>query len=367
MVKEKNKVFSKEVSLALKGLAVIMLLFHHCYGKEKLYEKYVIDFYPFERQAVIDFAGCLKICVSIFAFITGYGLYLHYENNKEDPTKWMAKRYLKTFSGYWIIWILCAIVFQCIDNRYWYTFFKDTEIHTGMMNVFLDFTGLANLFQTPTLCKTWWYMSAAFVFILLIPCLYRFKTQGLIPILIGTICLPRVLFARNIRLAYTGGTTVLMFLTPFIFGAIFARYHVFERWTAIGQHFATKLLKLIIEIILIVLGYQMYINLIHDLYWEYHYGFYPMLILLFLVEFVFQVMPIRKLFAFIGIYSMNIFLVHTFIVTLYFGDFIYSFGNFALNVLVLLGITLGISIVIEFVKKVSGYNRLINHLCNRIS
>ena len=70
MAREKNGVFTKDVSLALKGLAVIMLLFHHSYGKEKLFEKYVIDFYPFEQQAVIDFASSLKICVSIFAFIT---------------------------------------------------------------------------------------------------------------------------------------------------------------------------------------------------------------------------------------------------------------------------------------------------------
>ena len=365
MAREKNGVFTKDVSLALKGLAVIMLLFHHSYGKEKLFEKYVIDFYPFEQQAVIDFASSLKICVSIFAFITGYGLYLSFEGNKDDTTKWMTKRYIRTFSGYWIIWILCAIIFQCIDNRYWYTFFKDTEIHTGMMNVFIDFVGLSNLFQTPSLCRTWWYMSAVIIFILFVPLLYRMKNT-LIPVLIGTILLPRLLFARNIRYAFTGGTTVLVFLTPFIFGTIFARYNLFDKWINVGRHVWSKLLKFAIEITLIIFGYNMYINLIRDLYWEYHYCFYPMLVILFLVEFVFTFKPIRTVFAFFGTYSMNIFLIHTFILSLYWSDFIYSFGHFALNVLVLFGICLAVSILIEIVKKVTHYNILMNYLTRKI-
>ena len=365
MIKEKNKVFTKDVSLALKGLAVIILLFHHSYRKEILFKKYTVDFSPFTQQSVMDFAVSLKICVPIFAFITGYGLYLSFENNKDDITKWMAKRYIKTFSGYWFVWVLCAIVFQCIDSRFWYTFFKDTEIHTGIMNVFLNFAGLSNLFQTPSLCRTWWYMSAVIVFILFIPFLYRMR-NALIPVLIGTILLPRLIFARKIRLAFTGGTTVLVFLTPFILGAIFARYNLFDRWINIGRHVWSKLLKFAIEVILIILGYNMYLNLTRDLYWEYHYCFYPMLVILFLVEFVFSIKIVQKVFAFLGVYSMNIFLLHTFILSLYWSDFIYSFGHFVLNEIVLLGICLAVSIAVELVKKVTHYNALMNYLAKKI-
>lgn len=44
------------------------------------------------------------------------------------------------------------------------------------------------------------------------------------------------------------------------------------------------------------------------------------------------------------------FLIHTFIRHYFWSDFIYSFGHFVVNVLVLLGISLAVSIVLEWLK-----------------
>ena len=59
---------------------------------------------------------------------------------------------------------------------------------------------------------------------------------------------------------------------------------------------------------------------------------------------------------------MNMFLTHTLIRTTFFQDFSYSFGNAWLNVFVLLVITVLMSIVIEFLKKLIRFPSLIARL-----
>ena len=48
---------------------------------------------------------------------------------------------------------------------------------------------------------------------------------------------------------------------------------------------------------------------------------------------------------------MNIFLVHTFFRYIFFRDFIYGFKYFWLIVLVLFGVSLGVTMLIELLKK----------------
>ncbi len=63
--------------------------------------------------------------------------------------------------------------------------------------------------------------------------------------------------------------------------------------------------------------------------------------------------------AFVGSHSMNMFLIHTIIFEYYFTDFIYGFKNWVLVLFALFVTSLLTSIVIEYLKKVSGYNKLI--------
>ncbi len=71
---------------------------------------------------------------------------------------------------------------------------------------------------------------------------------------------------------------------------------------------------------------------------------------------------ISQLFQFLGKHSMNIFLIHNFIRIVWYYDFTYSFEKWWLIVLVLLGISLLLSIVIEAFKRVIKFPDLINRL-----
>ena len=61
---------------------------------------------------------------------------------------------------------------------------------------------------------------------------------------------------------------------------------------------------------------------------------------------------------YIGKHSMNIFLTHTFIYFYYYPDFIYSFRSTWYVLPVFAAVSLALSIMIEVIKKIIGYNRL---------
>ena len=72
--KQAQSIFDREASVALKGIAIVMMVLHHCFRVAKLYEGYEVSFFPFGEQQIVNVAFACKICVSVFAFISGYGL-----------------------------------------------------------------------------------------------------------------------------------------------------------------------------------------------------------------------------------------------------------------------------------------------------
>ena len=65
----KKSFFDKEASLALKGIAIMMMMLHHNFRAHSLFDKYTISFYPFNEQQVVNLAASCKICVSLFASV----------------------------------------------------------------------------------------------------------------------------------------------------------------------------------------------------------------------------------------------------------------------------------------------------------
>lgn len=77
MIELQQKVgFTKEDTVAIKGIALLMMLFHHCFWNAEFTSQYALDYSPFNQESIVSIGMFFKICVSIFAFITGYGLVL---------------------------------------------------------------------------------------------------------------------------------------------------------------------------------------------------------------------------------------------------------------------------------------------------
>lgn len=86
----------------------------------------------------------------------------------------------------------------------------------------------------------------------------------------------------------------------------------------------------------------------------------------FFFTFVGQIPGISHLLALLGKYSMNIFLIHTFLYYYYFGTFIYSFRYWLLIAAVLLGISLAVSMAIEGLKKLCRYDWLVKRVAAQL-
>ena len=86
----------------------------------------------------------------------------------------------------------------------------------------------------------------------------------------------------------------------------------------------------------------------------------------FHLEYLNRIPVLSKILEILGIYSMDIFLIHNLIRARWFYDFTYSFGHWALIALVLLCDSLGVSFLLEKIKKLVRYNHLIGILENHV-
>ena len=125
------------------------MIFHHCFLDPRPFAGYTVSFAPFSQDFTVSLSYFSKICVGIFAFISGYGLYLSFSkqpNTAKSASAWTVSRTIKTMSGYWFIYILALISTWIYADLPIKTYCTDGNIR-GAFYAFLDFLGLASLFQ----------------------------------------------------------------------------------------------------------------------------------------------------------------------------------------------------------------------------
>lgn len=358
--------FDKVAAQKLKGIAIILMLQHHNFRVKSLYDAYTVSFFPFHEDYIVKISLFFKICVSIFAFITGYGLYHSYNNKKETDEKWVIKRYIKTFSGYWFIFIGSCVLCELINNRTSNIYMKDGFL-LGIIKILTDFFGFNNLLDLQQLNGTWWYMSCAIVFIIILPFIVKLEKsmgRGYLLLLL-TIIIPRVM-----NIVWVNRNVCMPYIFVYVLGIVSAKYKWVDRiinYKVIRNDLGNKVIKFILEVILIMIGIKLYFRLPTEIFWEIKYGIIPFFVMIWCIEFIINIPLISNILKLLGKHSMNIFLIHTFIRGIYLSDFIYSFYHFILITGVLLFISLAVSILIEKIKEIIKYNFMIEKLLKKIT
>lgn len=361
--------FGKSSTLKIKGIAIIFMLFHHCFNGKFMYERYSINFFPLTEGVVNNIAWFGKICVSIFAFLSAYGLTISY-NNKKSVTnlkQWYMQRLIKLMSGYWFVFILAFVICQLIDGYSFPIFFKDGKI-IGTAYILLDACGLSGLFLTPSLNGSWWYMSLAIVIILTVPVLSILikKIGGFITIMLVVI-MPRVFNS-----GFLGNNAVFTFMTVVAFGCCFAENKVFDSIKEWYDCTKSKVAKMTVFITLALISYilyRLYCILPIEMFYDINYAVTPVVVIIFCHLFIERLMGIDKILEFIGKHSMNIFFVHIFIRSVYAEPVIFSFNNCFLVIIVLLMLSIIVSFGIEMLKRIIQYDKAImwlNEKCKKI-
>lgn len=170
-------VFTKKETDVCKGIAIILMLFHHLFNDFEEYAGYTVSYWPFTDERIHFFALLSKICVAVFVFLSGYGIAATYQKQFEtqEPSPqelriFVMSRYKKLMASYWFVFVLtllCQPLGRTVFDAYGHS------IKEILLYFLVDFFGLSYLLETPTLNPTWWYMSLALCIILLAPFIIR--------------------------------------------------------------------------------------------------------------------------------------------------------------------------------------------------
>lgn len=359
--------FTKEHTMQMKGIAIIILLFHHCFLNAQRwatvpYEKlattkgwgyYPISFAPFSSHTIQYLASFSKICVAMFVFMTGYGMWVSYESQKKKTTmsNYIKKRMVTLMTGFLIIFVVTEVL-AIPTGRFIEVYGHDFR---SVVYMIIDALGLAKLLGTPLFCLTWWYMSLAIVLIMIFPFVHSIMEKYQWVVVVASIIVPRAC-------GFGQSTDLFRYLLAYTLGMYFAQHDLLARIKEkfMEQNVEGKLLSLIVSLIglavIIKCRQNAWIGWKYLDFWD---GFAAMYVIIISYIYILNGKWIVKGLGFLGKHSMNIFLIHSFYRDVFFHEFTYSFYYAWLDYIVLMAISFVTSIVLEWFKKLIRYEKFI--------
>lgn len=343
-MEKQNNELSLDDTWAIKGIALLLLLAHHLFSSNG-------GFLP--HPIILEIGRVGKVCVSLFVFLSGYGLTKSWVAGKShNLAQFYCKHYIKLYFNYWFWWLFFVpLGFLCFH----YTLTGIYGDKHTILGFIIDLLGLATAFKTPTVNPTWWFYSCILLFYTLFPLLVRMVKNKISAILL-------FLFSILIWKSSFPGGWMTFYLISFVSGSIFAYYNLFDKICSL------KVNTWGMSIILVIL-----IGLYRQSGYRYAGGYVDFLLSFSIINAYLKICKIKyvnkigggkKTLIFLGKHSFNIFLFHTFIYYLYFPEFIYWSKNPLIIFLLLLGSTLLISVMAEYLKKIIGFYKVQNRLIN---
>ncbi|MGL5577308.1 MAG: acyltransferase family protein [Sarcina sp.] len=218
-----DKSISINKSKVIKVLAVFMMVFLHIFGHPNRIENvsyetlFIIAGIPVE-QLLTYFMG---ICVSIFLFLSGYGLYQKY--GKE----FKLKNALTTVKGLYKIYLVIFIIFVGIGHLIGKYQFNFKELILNLLTISSSYNG------------EWWFLNLYILLIITYPlgCKLIEKLslkQSLLVILVVNI-LGMMLIKGSLMLGISNiilnlFSTLLSRQVMFYLGVLVAKYGIFDKW-----------------------------------------------------------------------------------------------------------------------------------------
>ncbi len=340
-------VFSKRVTLTAKGIAILLMLFHHLfYDAPGFVDRYAVSAAPLSWPLLNSLSFYGKICVSVFVFLTGYGMSINLsQRNTVQRQQYAVSRFLKLECGFIFIYLL-TLLSSVLQPSRMAAYFTEGKAK-GLLLMVFDGLGLANFFGTATYNGTWWYMSFAIFLIFLMPVAVRLHEQfGICMVAIAALVTD---FGIDSSRAFP------IYLFSLSLGIWAAQSGFFGKVRSRCESTGAKWLCLLASLLCFLLFSAIRIR----------WGFYPWtggLVCLSLLSVLFVLVDLLhvrlRFMELLGRYSMTIFLTHTLIYNHYFTDFIYAPKNWFLILLLLTVSSLACAAAIEFLRKLVRWDSL---------
>lgn len=360
--------FTKKDTALVKGVAILMMLFHHCFESSWRYDGYEMNFFPLTESQTVTIASFFKICVALFVFLSGYGITKSLEKTPQDGyARQIGRRTFSMMSGFWFIFILgvisSAIIMPSVLEVY-----SNEHILNSFIFALYDFLGFAKLFGTPTLNSTWWYMSLALIIIAVMPLLYRLYKK------FGWIALFVVIFFVNgfVTKAFNANVVnydMIRWFFTLALGIVCADKDLLVKIKSFRIVRKSKTVDYIIKLVVYTAVLFLCVYTRRFLDWNVSYirdGFIPLFVVIYCYTILSEIPLLRDILQFFGKHSTNMFMSHTFLRAYFLKDFLYGLKYSMLTFLALTVFSLVLSIIIDLLKKYTGYDKLCAKIMSKI-
>jgi len=347
----KNKTLTINESNIVKGIAIIFMMFHHLFLSPDRYEGFEISFWPMSEFIVNDIALLMRICVSLFVFISAYGITIKLRDKSIKEIIIISfQRYVKMITNFWVAYLFVLIV----DMVGWdgiHTLSQFGNNKYTPLYMLIDLLGISDILTSPTLIGTYWYMSMATLIIFTVPCLLSIYRKLGFPFILFLISISYAIEWKYIWYS--------RYLLCILLGIAFANNSLFEKISILFMR-SKKSVKALIFSCGIILSIILCLIKLSNLQWSLMQICDGILVVL-LSEFVILINNygyFSRILAFIGVHSMNIFWIHSFIRHCWMREFIYGLKYPLICTIILLLISLLISLILEKIKDICMFSRL---------
>lgn len=307
--------FTRNDTLIAKGIAISLMLIHHLYAfKHRILDdnSYIPILVVFDLEKYVGEFG--KICVSVFLFLSGYGLFLSASNYRRNIYIFCIKKLKDFYLTYWIYFLIFVPLGLFIFNDV-------THFNSNVLRYKLDIEIiLKNWFGfSASFNDEWWFVKLYIAILILFYPLYftLLNRHEKIVIVISLI-----LFSVSKFIGFIG--FYFFWQLPFMVGIFFAKHKLFEK------ELFNYLDKLnVIWVVLFCMCFIIRFKFNADI---------DFMLAPFFIYFTIRLaktIKTTKLLKSLGRYSFPIWLIHSFFCYYYFQDLIY-YPKYSLIVFILL-------------------------------
>lgn len=313
---EKGKFLSRKESSIIQGIAVMLMVYHHLFGfLDRIVSEYVIvsDFSFLHIGTILSYFG--RICISVFAFCSGYGIYKKlssiYENkflaNIKNGYVVIFKQAIKFLVRYWMV---CALFIPLGYTLGVYSF--------DLISLLKCLIGVAFPYNAE-----WWYVNTYLTFLIYVPLfvavekvIYKYCSQVIVNVLYLFIFICGVALSK---LSISDYTVELCFVS----GIACVSINVYDKFYFSLCKVGT--FKYILSIFLVVT--LALLRMILGLGCNYDFICAPFFVFGIGVIIKCRLFTdcINRVLLFIGRYSTYVWLTHTFFAYYYFQPYLYWF------------------------------------------
>lgn len=294
--KLEEDIFSREYTQFIKGIGILILIFHHL----------ILTNLSIEHNISEIIVSLTKVCVALFTILSGYGMKKSYDKNTKSTISFVVNHLKRLMINYWWVYIpafFLSFFLHKLGNPIQIYCVKGNPV----INFWTDFLGLRAVAYTPTLNEAWWYMEITIVFYLIFPIINKgMKKIPVITLLISLIPIISRIFLKNVPWILKFTDREIYYLFPFVIGILLAEKNILDK---VVKYFKKeKKLILICASILLIICCQI-LTLECPLLMN---TFYAISIILFGIGIKNISNVLNKALQILGNYSMDIFLTHSF-------------------------------------------------------